>query len=81
MHACISSPVATIGCETAKWKETDRRVLRPSLPQLFPTLKSSTEQALREARLALAVVADQDEVTDTAVYKPRTLSFEVLLAT
>ena len=58
MHTRISSPIATMGCETAKWKETDPRV-RPLLSQLFLTLTSAAEQAFCDARLARAVVADR----------------------
>jgi len=60
MRARFPAPVDTMGCDTAKWKEMDPRVSSSicalsSAAEMF----GGTEQALRDARIAHAVVADQ----------------------
>ena len=91
MRARMPAPVDTMGCDTAKWKETDPRVrLSIFFFYCFLTLTDddmTSTQNKRFATLISLMLSSQtkDEVTDAAVDKLRaalggTLSLEGLLA-
>ena len=60
MRARFPAPVDTMGCDTAKWKETDPRVTRLSAVIPYTLTRGGfPEQAFRDAHLAHALLADQ----------------------